>query len=459
MTDPIAAGTALVALGATLMSTALLLLLNPRNPGLRWYALFWTCIMGWLAAQGWGYSTGQWSVARPVLNASLHLAPGLYLGFALVSGLRRPSAYGLVPVALALLLLPLDTVFQGRSWAEPVIWAWNVAPWVAGTVIMWRASVRDVRHDQGKRRMSRWVLFPLFVALPFAILGSAVSAPGFGVYAMPLLMIWIQLFVFAGVAYLRFYDIEVRAARTGELASRAAEGERLAVLGELTASLAHEIRNPLTGVRSLAQRLAEEDVDEPRRRRYAAVILEETGRVERLVSNLLGVAKRAPRTAAADPTPLGSLFEDLLLLVGARAERAGVRLLADGAGIVARAPRETLAQVLLNLLLNATAHSPRGGAVELSAREAAGAVEVRVRDAGPGVPAAERERIWEPFYSGTGSTGLGLAVVRRLAREEGWSVEVGDAPGGGAEFVLRVPAVAAASAGVGAGETAGAARG
>ncbi len=457
MTDPIAAGTALVALGATLMSTALLLLLNPRNAGLRWYALFWICIMGWLAAQGWGYSTGQWTVARPVLNASLHLAPGLYMAFALVSGLRRPAAYGLLPVAVAVLLLPLDVAPAGRAWAEPVLWAWNVVPWVAGTAVMWRASFRDVRRDPRTRRMARRVLVPLFLALPFAVLGSMVSARGFGVYAMPLLMIWIQLFVFAGVAYLRFYDIEVRAARGGELASRAAEGERLAVLGELTASLAHEIRNPLTGVRSLAQRLAEEDVDEPRRRRYAAVILEETGRVERLVSNLLGVARRPPRAAVAVPTPLDPLFEDLLLLVGARAERAGVRLLADGAGIAARGSRETLAQVLLNLLLNAVAHSRRGGAVELSAREGAGGTEVRVRDAGPGVPAAERERIWEAFYSGTGSTGLGLAVVRRLAREEGWSVEVGDAPGGGAEFVLRVPDPAAA--GVGAGETAGGARG
>lgn len=458
MTDPLAAGSALVALGATLMSTALLLLLNPRNAGLRWYALFWTCIMGWLASQGWGYSTGDWSVARPVLNASLHFAPGLFAAFAIVSGLRKPAAWGLAPVALAALLFPLDTLREGRPWADAVIRAWNLVPWVAATVLMWRTSFRDVRQDPRTRRMARWVLFPLFLALPFAILGSVASDREFGVYVMPLLMVWIQLFVFAGVAYLRFYDIEVRAARGGELASRAAEGERLAVLGELTASLAHEIRNPLTGVRSLAQRLAEEEIDEPRRRRYAGVILEETGRVERLVSNLLGVAKRAPRAAAAAPTPLDPLFEDLLLLVGARADRAGVRLLADGAGIAARAPRETLAQVLLNLLLNAVAHSRRGGAVELSARDAGNRVEVRVRDAGPGVPAAERERIWEPFYSGTGSTGLGLAVVRRLAREEGWSVEVGDAPGGGAEFVLRVPTAAGAPA-VGAGEGVGAARG
>ena len=459
MTDPLAAGTALVALGATFMSTALLLLLNPRNTGLRWYALFWTCIMGWLASQGWGFSTGDWSVAGPVLNASLHFAPGFFMAFAVVDGLRRPDRWGLAPIALAALLLPTDTVWEGNRLADAVDWAWNVVPWIAATAIMWRSGFRDIRADPRRRRMARWVLAPLYLALPFAILGSALSERGFGLYVMPLLMIWIQLFVFAGVAYLRFYDIEVRAARSGELASRAAEGERLAVLGELTASLAHEIRNPLTGVRSLAQRLAEEEIDEPRRRRYAGVILEETGRVERLVSNLLGVAKRSPRAAAAAPTPLDPLFEDLLLLVGARAQRAGVRLAADGGRLVARAPRETLAQVLLNLLLNGVAASPRGGVVELSARESGGTVEVRVRDAGPGIAPEERERIWEPFYSGTGGTGLGLAVVRRLAREEGWTVEAGDAPGGGAELVLRVPAAAEAADGARPAEAAGAARG
>ncbi|HEX2190897.1 MAG TPA: histidine kinase dimerization/phospho-acceptor domain-containing protein, partial [Longimicrobiaceae bacterium] len=341
MTDPLAAGTALVALGATFMSTALLLLLNPRNTGLRWYVLFWTCIMGWLASQGWGYSTGDWAVARPVMNASLHFAPGLFMAFAVVDGLRKPDGWGLLPVALAALLYPIDTTYEGRPWADAVLWAWNIVPWIAATVIVWRSGFRSVRGDPRTRRMARWVLLPLFLALPFALLGSALSERGFGLYVMPLLMIWMQLFVFAGVAYLRFYDIEVRAARSGELASRAAEGERLAVLGELTASLAHEIRNPLTGVRSLAQRLAEEEIDEPRRRRYAGVILEETGRVERLVSNLLGVARRAPRTATAEPTPLDPLFGDLLLLVGARAERAGVRLAADGGRLVARAPRET----------------------------------------------------------------------------------------------------------------------
>ncbi|MBD0320665.1 MAG: ATP-binding protein, partial [Gemmatimonadetes bacterium] len=93
-------------------------------------------------------------------------------------------------------------------------------------------------------------------------------------------------------------------------------------------------------------------------------------------------------------------------------------------------------------LLNAIRHTPAGGTVHLGARPAgAGAgVEVVVRDDGPGVPAGERERIWEPFHSDGAGSGLGLAVVRRLARELGWDARVDGAPGGGAEFSIHIPA-------------------
>jgi signal transduction histidine kinase len=297
--------------------------------------------------------------------------------------------------------------------------------------------------------------------IPFAVIGGFLLDGGsFFLYVMPLVTVGVQLLVFYGVARLRFYDIEVRAVRSGELAARTAEQERLAVLGEVAASLAHEIRNPLTGVRSLAQRLAEDSIDEERRRRYATVILEEAGRLERIVSNLLGLAKRSaiqPGSAAA--TPLALLFEDLSLLLDAHTRKAGVTLTVGGGHLVAPAPREALAQALLNLLLNAVAHSPRGGRVELLAREDEAGVELVVRDAGAGVPPEDRERIFEPFHSGSGGTGLGLAVVRRLARELGWEIATGEAPGGGAEFritlpraargtALRVPAAAHPAAGV-----------
>ena len=87
----------------------------------------------------------------------------------------------------------------------------------------------------------------------------------------------------------------------------------------------------------------------------------------------------------------------------------------------------------------ANAASPAGGTVSLAAHEVAGGLEITVRDAGPGVPREQRDLIWEPFHTGGAGTGLGLAVVRRLSREEGWTAEVGDAPGGGAEFRILIP--------------------
>jgi signal transduction histidine kinase len=285
------------------------------------------------------------------------------------------------------------------------------------------------------------VLVVLMTMGPLAVVVGWFAGGDFFSFVMPLLTVGIQILIVFGVLHLRFYDVEVRAARSGELAARAGEIERLAVVGELAATVAHEVRNPLTGVRSLAQRLAEDGIDDDRRRRYAEVIVREVSRVEAIVSNLLGVARRrAAIPQAYVETPLDALFEDLALLVGGRADKAGIRVATDPRGLVAIAPREPLAQALLNLLLNAIDHSPAGGRVALVAREAEAARVIVVRDQGPGVPLDERERVFEPLVSTTGGTGLGLTVVRRLAAEHGWQIELGDAPGGGAEFRIRVPA-------------------
>jgi signal transduction histidine kinase len=441
MDNVVPAAIAFFALGALLMSSVLLLLLNPGSRDLRWWLLFMAANLVWLAGQGWAFATGDWDATRTLVGATVHLLPALFVAY-VVGGLhRRPARVALLPVAVAAALLPVAVVHAspgaGGTW---FVAGWHIGMWGLGTVLMLRARWVRQAQEGGQRRLAVAVIALLVIVGPVALVGGFTVGMRMWYYAMPLLVVWIQFLVFVGVARLRFYDIEVRAARTGEIAAGAAEAERLAVVGELAASLAHEIRNPLTGVRSLAQRLAAEEIDEPRRRRYAGVILEEVGRVERLVGNLLGIARRAPRPEPSGArTAASPLFDDLQLLVASRAERAGVRLSADAGDVDVSAPREALAQALLNLLLNAIAHTPRGGAVHLLARRGTDRVDLRVRDSGPGVPPAERERIWDPFHSGSGGTGLGLAVVRRLAREHGWTAEVGEAHGGGAEFRLHVP--------------------
>jgi signal transduction histidine kinase len=437
-----AAAVAFFALGVTAFGTALLLLFNPRSAGVRWFALFQCSIMVWLFAQGTAFATGDWETWGPVVSAAVHLAPGLFLAFALIETGVRP-VLGLGAIVLAVVLLPLDLASGNRDFAQPVLVAWYVVGWGSAT---WLFVVRmgKLQHlGAAQRRTGRWIIGLIALVFPVAIV-SSVLGTGAHQYVMPLAMVWIQGLLFVGVAKVRFYDIEVRAARTGELAAAMAEQERMAVVGELSASLAHEIRNPLTGMRSLAQRLADDEVDEPTRRRYAEVILEEAGRVERLVANLLGIARRAPRAPRSEAsTPVAPLFDDLALLVSGRARRGDVRVVVDGAGIEAPAGREPLAQVLLNLLLNALAHSPSGGTVSLTAAKRPHGVELSVRDEGPGIAAADREAVWEPFHTGGRGTGLGLAVVRRVAREEGWTAAIGDAPGGGAEIRVLIPDAAA----------------
>ncbi|HEX9939035.1 MAG TPA: ATP-binding protein [Longimicrobium sp.] len=440
--NPAAAAVAFFALGVTVFGSSLLLLFNPRSNGARWFAAFQLSIATWLAAQGWAYATDDWRGMGPIVSAAVHMSPALFLAFAMSEASRKPWAPA-GAIALGLVLLPVDQASIGRSHAEALLMAWNLGAWSVATVVLVRKMGKRMKAIGSTRRQLRAgrVVLGLMVAVfPVGIIGGMLTGGAIATYAMPLMMVWIQALVFVGVARLRFYDIEVRAARTGEIAASAAEQERLAVVGELAASLAHEIRNPLTGVRSLAQRLAEDDVEEGKRRRYAGVILEEVGRVERLVANLLGIARRAPRAVAGDAvTPLAPLFDDLSLLLGSRAEKGGVRMVVDANGTQAHAAREPLAQAVLNLLLNAIAHAPAGTAVELRARHSAAGADITVRDHGPGIAPGDLERIWEPFYSGSDGTGLGLAVVRRLAREHEWTVDVSNASDGGAEFRLRVP--------------------
>ncbi len=440
------------ALGAVLFFSAALALLDPRGVSVRWHLPFQGGLMLWLLGQGVAAATGglAWDVLADLMGIAL---PGLFLIFGAVERYRRtrwaPAALVGTLVIASLFELAFRSATLPQLWVRVlvgVLWVWMLLGWMGGALLIWGRPLGrgpDAVY-QAERGGSGGVVLAVFLSLlaPVClILAYFYGALGFRIYAMPLITVGIDILVFYGIVRHQYYDIEVRVWRSGQLAVDAAEAERLAVVGELAAVVAHEVRNPLTGVRSLAQRLADERVDDDRRRRWAGVILEETARMERLVSNLLEVARRAPRSSAGQGlTPLAPLFEDLALLAGARAARAGVTLEVAAGELSAAAPREALAQATLNLLLNAIAYSPAGGRVGLAATASGGATVIQVTDQGPGVPPEDRERIFDPFHSGRpGGTGLGLSVVRRLARELDWTVEVDDAPGGGAEFRLRIP--------------------
>ena len=225
---------------------------------------------------------------------------------------------------------------------------------------------------------------------------------------------------------------------------RQAEDLRRRMVGDI----AHELRTPLTNLR--AQLEAIEDGLLPANADTLASLREETVLLARLVDDLQDLALAEAGQLRLDVSPV-SVAE------AARAAIAAMRPVADAAGVKleaeiapglppARADRERLAQILRNLLANAITHSPRAGAVRVAARRVDSHIEIAVSDDGPGIAPEHRERIFDRFYRvdparsrATGGAGLGLAIVRQLARAQGGDARVESEPGRGARFVVTLP--------------------
>mgnify|MGYP002784473901 CR=1 FL=1 len=217
----------------------------------------------------------------------------------------------------------------------------------------------------------------------------------------------------------------------GELSKR----RHLAALGEMSAVLAHEIRNPLASLKGHAQLLEEQLAGEERKVAKARRIVEEAGRLEQLTNTLLDfVRAQQIKRRTADPRALARRAAELT-------DAARVEIADAAAPETFALDAMRVEQALVNLLRNALQVSPPGTKVELKVSQETGVLVFVVSDRGAGVPKELRDRIFEPFVSGrTQGTGLGLAVVRRVAELRGGRAEVADRPGGGSEFSLWLPA-------------------
>jgi two-component system, NtrC family, sensor kinase len=200
------------------------------------------------------------------------------------------------------------------------------------------------------------------------------------------------------------------------------ETERLVALGSLVAGVAHEVNNPLAGLKNCVRRLERRDLPEAKRREYLALMEEGLVRIEEVVRELLEFGR--PHPPRLEPVPAARLAEESAALVrpllGQR--RARARLLGFLAEGTALADRRLLEQALVNLLLNAAYVTPDGGEIRVRHRRRDGLVGIAVEDDGPGIPPEIRDRILDPFFStkpeGAG-TGLGLSVTRTIVDAHG----------------------------------------
>jgi signal transduction histidine kinase len=217
---------------------------------------------------------------------------------------------------------------------------------------------------------------------------------------------------------------------------------KFAFAGELAAMVAHEVRTPLSVMRSSAQMLSAQT---PARAADNAELVEtivaEVDRVERVVTALIQLSR--PLEQRLEPTALRDVLSRAADFTAAHAERQHVRITCDFASgrRAAMCDPEQMYQVVLNLLVNAVQALPRGGRIWLrTLDEAAGMVGFEVVDDGPGIPREIRDRIFRPFVTGReDGTGLGLAFVERVVKAHRGSVSLRSEPGRGTVFEVQLP--------------------
>jgi signal transduction histidine kinase len=219
---------------------------------------------------------------------------------------------------------------------------------------------------------------------------------------------------------------------------------------DFVSGVSHELRTPLAQIRMFAETLRLGRVrNDQERQRSLEVIDQEARRLTHLVENVLQFSRQERSSSRLTPerVEVAPLLRDAIETFAPLAEARQVHLHADLIdGIYAVVDRGALRQMLLNLLDNAVKYGPAGQTVTVGLDRQDARVRVRVDDEGPGIPAGERERIWDPFIrckrdanSAVAGSGIGLAVVRELVTLQGGRAWSEAAPGGGARFVLDLP--------------------
>jgi len=226
-----------------------------------------------------------------------------------------------------------------------------------------------------------------------------------------------------------------------QLEEQVTRAERLASLGELAAGVAHEIRNPLTGIKGFLQYFQTAGTEEERQK-YLPMLLREVDRMNKIIEGLLYFAR--PCQAALALTDLNRVIQDTMMLIRSRAQHQGIvftiNLPADLPQV--ELDEEQYKQVFLNLFINSVQAMEQAGSVHVSGRyiREADAVELSFADNGPGIEEHLKKKVFDPFFTTkkTG-TGLGLSVVHRLVTAQGGNVFLEDNPGGGTIVRLIIP--------------------
>ncbi|HXW18029.1 MAG TPA: ATP-binding protein, partial [Candidatus Acidoferrales bacterium] len=230
-----------------------------------------------------------------------------------------------------------------------------------------------------------------------------------------------------------------------ELERALAERERMAMLGQMAASVSHNLRNPLSSMKTIIQVQLESRELPEAVREDLLLILAELDRLSSKLTQLLRYSRSPVAASRADETAAGGeIIKEILNVLRRDAEQRGVSIECEAFGDATRVrgSEEALSDIFANLILNAVESQPAGGRIDIGAHRKNGCWIVEIRDAGPGISANVRERIFQPFFTTKANgTGLGLAIVTRRLGEIGGTIEI-ESPvseGRGTKFTVTLP--------------------
>lgn len=219
---------------------------------------------------------------------------------------------------------------------------------------------------------------------------------------------------------------------------RLVDNERMAAIGHLAAGVAHELNNPIGIIRGYLKTMDARD-DPETLAEELGILDEEARHCQRIAEDLLAYAR--PRELSLERLDLGAFIEETLRRFRESPAARGSTLTVNVEPFELEADATRLRQVLHNLVLNAVQASVGPAEVGVSGQPEAGGYRIDVADRGPGIPAEDRGRIFEPFYTKRkGGSGLGLSVCQGIVRAHGGSIEACPRDGGGSVFVVRLPA-------------------
>ncbi|MDX1775658.1 MAG: ATP-binding protein [Desulfobulbales bacterium] len=221
--------------------------------------------------------------------------------------------------------------------------------------------------------------------------------------------------------------------------------QKLSALGQLSASLAHEIKNPLSSIKGTAEILLDEFPRDHPKREFVEILLKETRRLNNTVEEVLQFSRRGMQGKTkeeAQSEPLSQVLDRVASLLASQLRKKSITLNLSGweAGKTFHVAGDKMSQVFLNIILNAIDAAPVRGEITIATVQQDTGYSVSVSDNGPGIPDTSGDRIFEPFYSSKeGGTGLGLSISKKIVESYGGTLTLSQAVNGGACFTVFLP--------------------